>query len=301
MVETRAFEPDFLRRLDRLVLGIRRSLSVRVGQRQIGRIQGAGIEPENFKEYAEGDDLRFLDWNTYARLDQLAIRTYRVERQVEVTVMIDRSASMGLPERDDKLGLALALGASLAYVAMGENDAVRLAAFATVRDGERLSATPFHRRREAYQQFKPFVTGLKPRGATGLFDAVSEFMRERRSPGVVILISDFLVEPGEFEDALARLLAARHELKVLHVMGEQETEANYPPGLYRIRDVETGAMREVVFGAELAEACRRKVSELRERLRDYCLRHGIVYAPAFGARNLETILERELPRLGVVR
>jgi hypothetical protein len=277
MVEMRAFEPDFLRRLDRLVLGIRRSLSVRVGQRQIGRIQGAGIEPENFKEYAEGDDLRFLDWNTYARLDQLAIRTYRVERQVEVTVMIDRSASMGLPERDDKLGLALALGASLAYVA------------------------PFHRRREAYQQFKPFVTGLKPRGATGLFDAVSEFMRERRSPGVVILISDFLVEPGEFEDALARLLAARHELKVLHVMGEQETEANYPPGLSRIRDVETGAMREVVFGAELAEACRRKVSELRERLRDYCLRHGIVYAPAFGARNLETILERELPRLGVVR
>ena len=84
-------------------------------------------------------------------------------------------------------------------------------------------------------------------------------------------------------------------------MGEQETEATYPPGLYRVRDVETGAMREVAFGPELTEACRRKVGELRERLREYCLRHGIVYAPAFGARNLETILERELPNLGVVR
>ncbi len=301
MIDARAFEPDFLRRLDRLILGIRRSRTVRAGERPIGRVHGAGIEPENFKEYAEGDDLRFLDWNTYARLDQLTIRTYRVERQVEVTVMIDRSASMGLPEGDDKLGLALALGASLAYVAMAENDAVRLAAFAAGRDGERLSSTPFHRRREAYQQFKPFVTGLKPRGATGLFDAVTEFMRERRSPGVVILISDFLLAPGEFEDALGRLSAARHELKVLHVMGEQETEATYPPGLYRVRDVETGAMREVAFGPELTEACRRKVGELRERLREYCLRHGIVYAPAFGARNLETILERELPNLGVVR
>jgi uncharacterized protein (DUF58 family) len=301
MIEARAFEPDFLRRLDRLVLGIRRSRTVRIGQRQVERVQGMGIEPENFKEYVEGDDLRFLDWNAYARLDELTIRTYRAERQVEVTVMVDRSASMGLPERDDKLGLALALGASLAYVAMAENDAVRLAAFAAVKNGARLSLTPFHRRRESYEEFRPFVTGLRAQGRTGLFDAVTEFLRERRSPGVTILISDFLLEPGEFEDALGRLSAARHELKVLHVMGEQESQASYPPGLYRIRDTETGAMREVAFGPALSEACRRKVNELCERLREYCLRHAIVYAPAFGARNLETILERELPKLGVVR
>ena len=94
MLEARAFEPDFLRRLDRLVLGVRRSRTVRAGQRTIGRVQGLGIEPENFKEYAEGDDLRFLDWNAFARLDDLLIRTYRAERQVEITVMLDASASM---------------------------------------------------------------------------------------------------------------------------------------------------------------------------------------------------------------
>src|SRR5665213_3489830 len=71
MLETRAFEPDFLRRLDRLVLGVRRARSVRTGQRTIGRIQGLGIEPENFKEYAPGDDLRFLDWNAFERIEDL--------------------------------------------------------------------------------------------------------------------------------------------------------------------------------------------------------------------------------------
>src|SRR5580704_10387574 len=135
MLEARAFEPDFLRRLDRLVLGVKRARTVRAGQRTIGRVQGLGIEPENFKEYAEGDDLRFLDWNAFARLDDLLIRTYRAERQVEITVMLDTSASMGLPREDDKLGFALGLAASLAYVAMASNDAVRLGAFTAAHGG----------------------------------------------------------------------------------------------------------------------------------------------------------------------
>jgi hypothetical protein len=49
MLETRAFEPEFLRKLDRLVLGIKRARTVRTGQRALGRVQGLGIEPENFK------------------------------------------------------------------------------------------------------------------------------------------------------------------------------------------------------------------------------------------------------------
>src|SRR5882762_992971 len=146
MLEARAFDADFLRRLDRLILGVRRARSVRTGQRTIGRVQGLGIEPENFKDYAEGDDLRFLDWNAYARLDDLLIRTYRAERQVEITVMIDASASMALPERDDKFGLARALAASLAYIGMAENDAVRLAAFSAHRGAITLKTTPFYRR-----------------------------------------------------------------------------------------------------------------------------------------------------------
>ncbi len=132
MLEARAFEPEYLRKLDRLVLGIKRARTVRAGQRALGRVQGLGIEPENYKEYAPGDDLRFLDWNAFARLDELMLRTYRADRQVEVTSLIDASASMGLPEHDDKLGLALAIGASLAYIGMADNDAVRIGAFAMI-------------------------------------------------------------------------------------------------------------------------------------------------------------------------
>lgn len=301
MLEARAFEPDFLRRLDRLVLGVKRARTVRAGQRTIGRVQGLGIEPENFKEYAEGDDLRFLDWNAFARLDDLLIRTYRAERQVEITIMLDASASMAMPERDDKFGLARALAATFAYIGMAENDAVRIVSFGSKRDGMKLQPTPFYRRREQYQVFKPFLDELRCAGETRLSAAVGEMLLQRRPAGVVILISDFLVNQTDFEEAMLHLLGTRQEVKLVHVMGEMESEGSYPPGLYRVRDSESGELREVAFGPELATACRSRVTAISERIHDFCMGHAIIYAQAFGACHLDTILERELPVMGVIR
>ncbi|HYA35728.1 MAG TPA: DUF58 domain-containing protein [Candidatus Binataceae bacterium] len=301
MIEERAFEPDFLRRLDRLVLAIKRARTVRAGQRTIGREQGRGIEIENFREYSEGDDLRFLDWNTYARLDNLTMRTYRAERQVEITMMIDASASMRVPGRDDKFGLARALACALAYIAMAENDSVRLVAFNAAPGGARIIASPFYRRREQFLELRPFVRGLECSGPTGLGAAVHELLQQRRPRGLVVVIGDFLVSQPEFEDAIATLLAAGNEVRAIHVMGAIESSGDYAPGIYRVRDAETGELAEVVFGPELAASCRRKVDELVARIRDFCSRRGVVYSQAFGARNLDSILEGELPKLAMVR
>jgi uncharacterized protein (DUF58 family) len=301
MLETRAFEPEYLRKLDRLVLGIKRARSVRTGERRLGRVQGLGLEIENFKEYAEGDDLRFLDWNALARLDHPLIRTFRSERQIEITALVDASASMGMPARDDKLGLGLALAASIAYIGMADNDPVRLGAFSMRRGAMRFETTPFHRRRESYVNFRPFVTSVNAGGETRLGAAIDQFLLQHRPAGVVVLISDFLVAEGDIDDALKRLIAARHEVKVVHVLGEMESTGAYPPGLYRIRDAESGETREAVLGPEYAAACRAKVERIASTVRAICDRLGIVYAQAFGAGTLDDFMARELPLLGVVR
>jgi uncharacterized protein (DUF58 family) len=301
MLEARAFEPEFLHKLDRLVLGVQRARTVRTGQRTLGRVQGLGIEPENFKEYAPGDDLRFMDWNAFARLDELMIRTYRADRQVEITSLVDASASMGLPERDDKLGLALAIGAALAYIGMADNDAVRIGSFAMRRGTMRFETTPFHRRRESYLNFKPFVMSVRAGGETRLGAAVDELLLQRRPAGIVVVISDFLVSAGDLEDALKRIVAARHDVKVVHVAGAQEASGAYPPGLYRVRDAETGEVRETIFGSAAASAMRRKMEQIAVRVREICNSIGATYARVVGGDNLEPFLERELPLLGIVR
>ncbi|HVN89358.1 MAG TPA: DUF58 domain-containing protein [Candidatus Binataceae bacterium] len=300
MLEKRAFEPEFMRRLDSLVMGATRARTSRAGRRTIGRVQGTGIEPENFREYTEGDDLRYLDWNALARLDNLTIRTFRAERQVEMTVLIDSSASMSVPASDDKLGLAILLGAGLAYIALGENDPVRLAAFSDLRGGRRLIATRFHRRRESYAEFRPFISALKGRGETQLGGAIDELLSERRPSGIIVVISDFLVNSSDYESALSRLVAARHDVKVLHVMGEHEVTGSYQPGPYRIRDAETGTIREVMFGPAQAEACRTRAKAHADRVREFCRLRGIAYAAAFGANHADEIIRREFPRLGII-
>jgi hypothetical protein len=300
MLIARAFDPDFLQRLDALALGIKRARTIRTGRRTVGRVVGAGIELEDFRDYSPGDDLRFLDWNTFARLEDLTIRTFRAERQVELTIMLDTSASMAVPEPDDKFGLAVILGTALAYIAMGENDSVRLAAFGGSAGKSRWLTTPFFQRRESFFAFRPFVSGLKCQGNTQLSGAVADLLRTRHHPGIVIAISDFLVSPGDYEDALIQLLTAGHEVKIIHIIGEREYFGGYPEGAYRIRDCETGELREVVFGARQSALCQRRIEEHSARLSSFCTNRGMVYSRALGATNLDAIMSREFPRLGVI-
>ena len=287
-------------KLDGLLLGARRARTTRAGRRTLGRVQGTGVEPENFRAYTAGDDLRFLDWNAFARLDDLTIRTFRADRQVEATVLIDASASMGVPARDDKLGLALLLGLWLAYVAMSENDPVRVIAMRGERGGAQLVATRFYRRHEAYYELRPFVTALQSGGATRLAAAAGELLSQRRPPGIVIVISDFLVNASDYEAALMRLVAARHEVKVVHVMGASEMAGAYPPGAYRLRDAETGATREVTLGPVAAQACQRRATAHAERVTRFCARHDLSHMQAFSAAQADETIARDFPRLGVI-
>jgi hypothetical protein len=101
--------------------------------------------------------------------------------------------------------------------------------------------------------------------------------------------------------SLRGLLRARHEVKVIHVLGDRESTGTYPPGHYRVRDSETGELCEVKLGPRAAETCRRRAERLSADLAAFCAANGILYARAFGASHFDDIVMREFPRLGVVR
>jgi uncharacterized protein (DUF58 family) len=301
MIEERAFEASFLSRLDRLILAVKQVRAARAGQRTLGRVQGPGLELQNFKPYAQGDDLRFLDWNVLGRLDELMVRTHRSERKVEISIVLDASASMALPAEDDKAGLALALAAAAAYIAVSENDAVRLAAFSQRSGRLAFSASMFYHRRESYPELRPFIRSLRFRGETALDAGAAELLSQRRVRGMVVLLSDFLVAPAHYERALSRLLAAGYEVKVVHVMGEGEHVGAFPSGAYRVYDSESGEMRELRLDRRVASHYRERVERLISQLKDFCHKNSVAYVPAFGAAGFETTVMQEFPRLGLVR
>ena len=292
--------PGFLRKLDRLHLTVRRSLSTRPGNTPMPRgAQGSGIEVENYKGYHPGDDLRHLDWNAYGRLDQLLIKTFRAEREAPLHVFVDVSASMGTPASDNKLAFAVALAASLAYVSLRNHDPVRIVALSQQLPDRHLSSA-FYRHRQALPAMRDFLLRLQPAGETALAAGIAAALRTR-TPGVAIVVSDFLMPPEVYETALGDLVARRFTVAAVRVIGPAERD---PTRLFRraqVVDAETGDYRFITLTPANLARYEQALAGHLAHLQALCNRCGIVFSVADTAAGLEQSLFHDLPGLGLVR
>jgi len=292
--------PGFLRKLDRLHLSVRRSLSTRPGNTPMPRgAQGSGIEIESYKSYDPGDDLRHLDWNAYGRLDQLLIKTFRAEREAPLHIFVDTSASMAAPASDGKVGFALGLAASLAYISLCNNDPVRIVGVGAGLPQLHL-ASPFFRHRQALQHVRDALLALRPRGDTALATGIAAALRGQRSPGVAVVLSDFLVRPEQYETALGDLVARRFTVAAVRLIGPGERD---PAQLFRraqIIDAESGQQRFITLNAANLERYQAALTAHHERLRAFCHRCGIVLSIADTAAGLEQSLFHDLPPAGLI-
>src|SRR2546428_3032185 len=92
--ETPLLSPDFLHRLEQLELVSRKIFLGRMKGERLSKRKGQSVEFADYKNYVVGDDLRFLDWNLFARLDKLFIRLFLEEEDLHVYLLIDNSLSM---------------------------------------------------------------------------------------------------------------------------------------------------------------------------------------------------------------
>ena len=132
------FTPQFLTQLETLRLRTRKEfLGSRTGNYSSPR-RGTSLEFADYRRYAPGDDLRYLDWGIYARTDRLYVKIFREEVDLFAYVFIDASGSMAFPSREQKFLPASHVALALSYVILANHDHVKLH---LLRD--RHSASPF--------------------------------------------------------------------------------------------------------------------------------------------------------------
>src|SRR5215210_7780801 len=120
------FTPKFLGQLEALRLRTRKeSLGSQPGGYSSPR-RGMSLEFADYRRYAPGDDLRYLDWGIYARTDRLYVKIFREEVDLFVYVFIDASASMTFPSKAEKFSPASHIAAALSYIVLANHDHVRL-------------------------------------------------------------------------------------------------------------------------------------------------------------------------------
>src|SRR5215469_4427017 len=189
-------DAETLQRLDELVLITRKSMATGRPGRRRSPLAGTSMEFADYRRYAPGDDFRRIDWRAYARLERIFLRVFEAEENLTVTILVDCSNSMqhGKPS---KASLASSIAAALAYVALKCEDGVIVGALTDRLAAYRRAGSGKH----AIWAVGEFLSRLPRSGTTNLNRALYDLNKVVMSPGLIIVISDFLA-PGGYQTGL---------------------------------------------------------------------------------------------------
>src|SRR5438046_7654769 len=201
-------DPAFLARLEQLELVSRKVFLGRMKGERRSKKKGQSVEFADYRNSVRGDDLRFLDWNLFARLDKPFIRLFMEEEDLHFYVLIDNSLSMdfGTPS---KLRYAKQIAAALGFVGLVNMDRVVVEAF-----NDRLTQSmPAARGRRSLWRLMDFLQKVEPAGPSDLKTALRTFSLKCSGKGIVVLLTDFM-DKGGYEDALRYLVARQLDIPV---------------------------------------------------------------------------------------
>ena len=255
---------------------------------------GAGVSFADHRPYAPGDDLRHVDWNIHARLDQLLVRLYHEDRDQTVSIVLDATGSMATGSRR-KLDHAGDLAACLALVGLLGRDRVRL----VIVGGKDGTVIVEGRDPAALPRFLRLLETARA-GTTGdVRDALVRAAGRTRSDQV-FLLSDLLMETDEQVAVLRALAATSGRAVLLHVLGAEDLRPELQTAV-RLVDAETGEEQLVGGGPEVAAAYALALASHLASLDRACRQYAVRRVEAHTDRPVESVLLDGLQRVGVLR
>ena len=234
------------------------------------RRRGAGVEFGGHRSYVPGDDLRFLDWNIYARLNSLFIKLFLQEEDLHISLLVDVSKSMDIG--DPSKGLyARRVAAAIAYIGLCNFDRISLYAYA---DGLQYELRGVRGRRLMFKVVD-FLSQIQYEGTSNFTGACRQFATQHSQPGIVIMLSDFF-EKGGYEAGFRYLLGRKYDLYALQILSPEEIEPTLVGDL-QLKDIEDDDIADVTVSRALINRYKRNLHAYCGELKEYCGARGINY------------------------
>jgi len=286
--------PELLVQLEKMELVSRKIFRGRMkGERRSPR-KGQSVEFADFRNYVPGDDLRFVDWNTYARLEKLFLKLFLEEEDLHFYALIDASASMDFGE-PTKFRYAVQLAAALGFIGLVRGDRVKIETLGTAKSA---SAPAFRGRRSLWRMLD-HLESLSAGQNVSLAEGVKTFCLRNSGRGIAILLSDLMDKAG-FQDGLRYLVSKDMDVYVIHVLSAEEFEPDVQGDL-RLIDCEDFDMAEVTVTGPLLKRYKQTLASFVESAKEYCIRRGMAYVLARNTVPVEELVTGYLATRGLVR
>jgi len=284
-------------KLDQLDIVSRKIFQGKIQGERRSKRRGQSVEFADFRPYVHGDDLRFIDWNIYGRLDRLFLKMFLEEEDLSLILAIDASASMdwGNP---NKLEFVRRLAMALGYVGLVNHNRVSLISFS----GAGLRRCSNLRGRRRTSEMGRWLMELAGQGEADFSDAMRTIALSRQGRGVMIVLSDFMFREG-FEKGLRYLSGRRYDLFLMQVLSPEELSPgeNGLAGDLRLEDVEDGATAEITVSGGLLRQYKERLDAHLASLRDFAIRRSMTHVVIDTATDMDTLLMEYLRRRGLLR
>jgi len=290
-------DPSLVASLERLDLMSRKMLQGRMQGERRSRRRGQGMDFADFRPYAAGDDLRFVDWNIYGRLDRLFLKMFLEEEDLGLVIAIDGSASMnsGTP---NKFNVSRRIAMALGYVGLVNQHRVTLA---LLQDG-RANCLSGLRGRRRTAEAASWLIAQNAAGTCGFDGACRSLASARLGRGMVIVISDYLLREG-YENGLRALAGRGWDVFALQILSPEELDprtGDQSPDV-RLVDSESKSEVEITLSNTVVREQKRRLESFNTALRETCLKLGVRHMTIDSAVDYQKFLLQSLRKQGLLK
>ncbi len=256
---------------------------------------GSSAEYADYRGYLPGDDINKIDWNLYARLDELYIKLYMDERQMHNRIYIDASRSMDYGQ-GKKAEQAVALAAAIAYMSVNEMDRVSIH---VIRDKTVTEVLPPTMGKDAFFNRIGKLNDIEFDGDSHISEAILP-SSVGQADGMSVIISDFLTD-NDYERAIDHLVAKRRDVFCLQILSREELNPQLSGKIHLFDSENADLTYKKNVDRDVIKAYRAALAYATDRIRQYCLARGASYLLASAEDDIGEIIFGRLSDMGVVK
>ncbi len=271
--DTSLFPKNFLEQFTLFKLLLKKKRSDESEGKEKTLRAGSSFDFSGYFPYNWGDDLRYVDWNVYARLDQLIVKKFLLPQRLQLLIFLDASASMNIG-KPSKFHRACRLAAILGYLGQQNGHSVR---FAFLQEEKAHLSPPFF----YGQSYDPMLCFLSWQKASGkiFMERLLLFLISNLAKSSIFLCSD-LLDAQNSKKIFELIRSKGHDLTLLHLLATEEMMPSFT-GKVILRDVETHCKKMLILEKESLKNYQQMLKNFQEQWSFFCHRHGIQYFPFF--------------------